>query len=308
MLPKRLDLEITQKCKFKCGVCSVASENKEYEYEVTLQDLFTKINEFYKLGGSDISLSGGEPSERGMKFLYSLISYCKKLNLNVRMYTVGYGFQNYSDVLLLKKAGLDSSYISLEGSEKCDSLYKGVKNSYEIAIRAISLFKKAGVEVVLHFTPTSLNYFELSHVVEVANKFGIEKVRIMAFVEQGRGFENRELFAMNENQTMQFRKQLEITNKKYPHIRMHLSGKFSNVINSSNPCSLKKNRLAITAEGVFIPSFSMRLKNESNTAHPLFNLGNIYQNSFDSIWNSTLYSSARESPSGCGICPECQEN
>src|SRR5207245_8748243 len=118
--PIRLDLEITRKCRYKCGICSVRAREDINEKEVSLEELQQKVKEFHDIGGKEISITGGEPSERGLDFLFNLISFCKKLGLHVRMYSVGYGFQDLESVTVLKKAGLDSVYLSLEGRKEVD--------------------------------------------------------------------------------------------------------------------------------------------------------------------------------------------
>lgn len=80
------------------------------------------------------------------------------------MYTVGYGLQDSRSVYSLALAGLNSAYISLEGTKQVDDEYKGVKGAYEIAVRVIELFTRAGIDVVIHYTPTKINFMDFFHV------------------------------------------------------------------------------------------------------------------------------------------------
>ena len=303
--PTRLDLEVTRKCKFKCGVCSVNAGNVNYE-EVSLTELKKAVEEFYKFGGTEVSITGGEPVERGLDFLIELISYCRSFDLNVRMYSVGYGFQRFRDVSKLVEAGLHTVIISLEGNREVDEEFKGVRGSYEIAINAIRLLKRAGAEVIIHFTPIKINYRYLPHVVDVAEKYNVNKVRIMSFVAQGRGWDNRVEYSLDEIELMKFNKLLLKLRHLKKKILFQFSGAFDRKMDAlveDQECALRKSRIVVTSDGIMIPSFSLRMRTNSEVPDPLFNLGNIEEETLEEAWNSPIMLSARSS--GCGHCITC---
>jgi len=302
--PKRLDIEITRKCKFNCAVCSVRASNHITEPEVTLDSLQNKILEFSELGGTEISITGGEPSERGIPFLVELVKFSKNLNMNVRMYCVGYGFQKTDDVELLKQAGLDYVIITLAGPQKIDEQFKGVKGSYEIALKAIELFRKNHIEVIIHFTPTKLTYRHLPHVIDTAYELGVEKIRIMSFVPQGRGWDNRHLFDMNESEKQEFS---QIIQNVKQTLDLQFSGSFDMDETGDDSCLVAKNRFVITSDGFLIPSFALRMDKEKSTPNPAICLGNVNDTSLKSAWTSKLLLDAR-TQSHCSSCPSCAES
>lgn len=300
----RLDVEITRKCKFKCKVCSVrASPNIDYN-EIEIEVLKRKIDEFSKMGGSEISITGGEPSERGIDFLVELIKFSKNLNLKMRMYCVGYGFQNFEDVRRIKEAGLDSVIITLTGPTEIDEQYKGVKGSYRIAINAIELFRKNKIQVIIHFTPTKLTYMHLPHVIDTAYQLGVEKIRIMSFVPQGRGWENRHIFEMNSSEKETFNEILrEIKSKR--GVDLQFSGIFDVDEAGQSSCMIAKNRFVITSDGLLIPTFAVRMDKEKNQPSQQFILGNVQNTMLSNAWNSYLLTSARIC--SCGVCDHCKK-
>lgn len=301
---ERLDIEITRKCKFKCGVCSVrASPNVDYD-EISMDILKTRILEFSKMGGHEVSITGGEPSERGIDFLAELIEFAKNLNLKVRMYCVGYGFQKSEDVSKLKEAGLNSVIITLAGPKEIDEQFKGVKGSHEIAIKAIELFRKNKIEVIVHFTPTKLTYSHLPHVIDTSYQLGIEKIRIMSFVPQGRGWDNRHLFEMNHVEKSEFEKILEHA-KQTHNLDLQFSGVFGMDEIGKDSCLIAKNRFVITSDGLLIPSFALRMDKEKAIPDSAICLGEVKKVTLEDAWKSKLLLDARQD-SKCTVCTSCK--
>ena len=309
-IPLRLDLEITRKCKYKCHVCSVRATDEEY-VEVSLEDFKNKIHEFWLLGGAEISITGGEPTERGIDFLADLISYSSALNLKVRMYTVGYGIQNQKQVEILAKSGLNTAIVSLEGDKSVDELYKGISGSYEVAIRAIQLFRSEDIEVIIHFTPTRINYEYFSHVVEIAKLYDVAGIRVMPFVAQGRGWDNRQFLNLDEDELNHFVDSLKDLREKNKDIIFQISGFFDKgikIAGHSETCALNKKRLVVTSDGFLIPSLALRMYKENSVPRSDFNLGKIEEKSIIDAWDSFIMTYSRNSSSGCGICPPCAKD
>lgn len=302
--PIRLDLEITRKCRYRCGICSVRASEGINEEEASLDELQQKVKEFYNIGGKEVSITGGEPSERGLDFLFNLISFCKKLGLHVRMYSVGYGFQDLESVNILKKAGLDSVYLSLEGRKEADEAYKGIKGSYDVAIRAVDLFLKTGIEVIIHYTPTKLNFKDFPHVVKTAKQLGVKKIRMMAYVQQGRGWDNRLSRALDDEENHHFNCIVDDILKTEKDVQLQFSGVFD--INSAGipSCMTEKRRFVITADGLLIPSFAVRMWKNTDYPDRKFILGDMHTVSLEKAWNSSLLVSAREN-CNCGLCDAC---
>lgn len=302
--PIRLDLEITRKCKYKCGVCSVRANSFIDKKEISLKILQNKVKEFSELGGREVSITGGEPSERGIDFLVDLIKFSKNLDLKVRMYCVGYGFQKFEDVSMLKEAGLDSVIITLAGPPEVDELYKGVKGSNRIAINAIELFRKNKIQVTVHFTPTKLTYKHLPHVIDMAHQLGVEKIRIMSFVPQGRGWDNRHIFEMGHSEKESFNEILK--NVKSNGVDLQFSGVFDEDEASESSCMIAKNRFVVTSDGLLIPTFAVRMDKEKDYPLQQFVLGNAENTMLSNAWNSCLLTNARSSCT-CGVCDHCKK-
>jgi MoaA/NifB/PqqE/SkfB family radical SAM enzyme len=283
--PNRLDIEITNRCKYRCGICSIRATNVSEPNEISMGSICEKIREFWAMGGKEISITGGEPAERGLDFLCSIFSFCRNLGLSTRMYTVGYGFQDYWNVYSLATAGLNSAYISLEGSKKVDDEYKGVKGAYEIAVRAIELFMRAGIDVVIHYTPTKINFMDFFHVVRMAKKYSIERIRIMSYVKQGRGWNNKDKYSMDRDDQLVFKNLLEKAVKGFPEIKFQFSGQFNNLLGIANDTTIKKNRMAMTYDGYLIPSLALRMFEETNSPDPEFVLGRTTE-SLEAAWKS----------------------
>ncbi len=216
----------------------------------------------------------------------SWITACQARRFNCRYceQTVEDVFQKSNDVELLKQAGLDSVIITLAGPQEVDEQYKGAKGSFKIALNAIELFRKNKIQVIVHFTPTKLTYKHLSFVIDTAYQFGVEKIRVMSFVPQGRGWDNRHLFEMNELEKQEFSEIIHNVKQRYD-LDLQFSGSFGLDETGQDSCLVARNKFVITSDGLLIPSFAMRMDKEKDTPNPVVLMGVIDDN-LEDIWKT----------------------
>jgi MoaA/NifB/PqqE/SkfB family radical SAM enzyme len=212
------------------------------------------------------------------------------------MYTVGYGISK-NEAVALKEAGLDQVYVSLEGDKRIDEAYKGVRGSYDVAVGAIKHLTQSGIQVTIHFTPTKQTYQHLPHVIAMANELKVSRIRVMAFVPQGRGWENRERNTLTAEDNQVLGRMLLRILESNPHIDFQFSGAFDHELRdqlktnsrvSFSNCMLDKQRFVITSDGLMIPSFAVRMSQDSMYPNMLTVLGSIHDTSVREVWNASL--------------------
>ena len=296
--PRRLDLEVTRTCNYKCGICSVRAESREFDHELSLQDFKMMVKEFAELGGSELVLTGGEPLERGRVFIRELIRYAKGFGLTVKLYTVGYSISSLDVAMELKSAGLDEAYVSLEGSPETDSLYKGVEGSYFKAIAAIRYFKEVGVGVSIHYTPVKFNYREIGYVISIARKLGVRVVKVIAFVAQGRGFDSQSINGMTPQENEEFGRTLEKLIETGEQVEIDFGGSPDYPPVAKPSCTIGKRGFSVTNDGRVIPCLGLR----DDLPDERFTLSSKGSASLKAIWSSPKMSQLRKANPSCGLC------
>jgi len=297
--PLRMDIELTRNCGFKCGICSVrATLGIPEKEELTLDETKAIISDFASLSGHELVITGGEPLERGLDFVNNIIKHAKHYGLVVKLYTAGYRITNLSTAVALKLSGLDIAYVSLEGTPAEDELYKGVSGSFETATRAIGFLKAAGVEVIIHFTPISINFKGIETVVRTASRLGVSRVKIITFVAQGRGADNRDLYELTTDQKSEFGRILSDLMTRDGQVEIEFGGSPDYPPVASPSCSIGTRGFSITSAGEVRPCLGLR----DDLPNDTFLLGDVRSNRLREIWLSPLMKELREGSHSCGLC------
>jgi len=74
---ERLEIEVTRRCPLRCIHCSTRAGPETSSNDLSFKDIIKVISEFSELGGSMITVTGGEPFIRGIGRIR--ISYIYKL-------------------------------------------------------------------------------------------------------------------------------------------------------------------------------------------------------------------------------------
>jgi radical SAM protein with 4Fe4S-binding SPASM domain len=149
-----LTYDCNLKCKFCYAGCNCTSNPVGSGDELTLNGFKTIIKSIFQDGKvPSISFTGGEPTLRP-EILISCIEYAKSLGMRVNLITNGTQVNNKLG-RKLKKAGLDSAQVSIEGvtSEIHDAIVQS-RGAFDKSIQAVRIFKELGLHV---HTNTTLN-------------------------------------------------------------------------------------------------------------------------------------------------------
>ncbi|QEC69154.1 radical SAM protein [Panacibacter ginsenosidivorans] len=124
---------ITNKCGFQCEHC-VEWDNLNRKDSLSASDLVDIINRFYRIGISQVHLSGGEPLNRIEDIIFILDSVPE--GIDFWMFTNGYNL-SAEKAARLKNHGLTGVIISLDHheSEKHDQ-FRGIQGSYRKALQS----------------------------------------------------------------------------------------------------------------------------------------------------------------------------
>ncbi len=158
-------METTLRCNAKCKHCgSRAGENSKLDDELTTEEIKNALQSIankYDASKILLNITGGEPLIR--QDLFEVMDFANKLGYHWGM-TTNAMLINESNIEKMKKTGMTTISISLDGLEQSHDEFRGVKGSYSKIIENIKKFKEANF----------LNYLQITTVV---NKLNIKELK-----------------------------------------------------------------------------------------------------------------------------------
>lgn len=307
---EEITVEITQQCFQKCVHCS-SSSFKGSKRSLKRDEMFRLVKEFVHLGGKKIEISGGEPLLH--EDVFDLIDFCKRVDLDVELYTCGKisennDFENKMNKTLKKMSArkIDKIMFSLQGA-KADT-HDGItqtKNSFSRAIKFIKKLVDDKHYVGIHFVPMTPNFEELEDLIDCAINLGVKKIGFLRFVPQGRGAKRKDWLRLSKEESARLIELLANFKKRKDiniSIGSHLDFMF--LLNGKPPkdCTAGKTKCLIEPNGDVIPCAVFKGIKE-------YVAGNIRKTSLAEIWrNSRIFHQFRifDPRSLKGACSTCQ--
>lgn len=144
----RLHLHLTNQCNLRCPHCYMES-GTGYDSELTTDEIKKLCHDFKEYGGTDVSLTGGEPTVRNDFFEIS--EYINSLGMRLSIFTNGF-FWNEEKIKRIAALKLDGVQVSVDGfDEETNSVIRG-NGIFEKALNTVDLFVKYGVFVKVAVT------------------------------------------------------------------------------------------------------------------------------------------------------------
>ena len=187
VLIRDVRFQVTHACNHKCPHC-FSSAGKPLKNELSLDEAKDMADQLALCGMKLFTFTGGEPLLR-KDFVLGLVEHLSKLGIYSRVFTNGF---NLTEELAreLSAAGLNELQVSLDGLESTHDEFRGVKNSFTHAIKALGYAKDAGLATFVRITVIPANVGELPELIELLEKMELTGVRVRPFVSVGRGKDN----------------------------------------------------------------------------------------------------------------------
>ena len=85
-----VSLEISQRCNLDCSLCYLSSSSNQVT-DLPIQEVFRRLDEIKKhFGiGTDVQISGGDPTMRDRKELMQIVRYAREIGLHPALFTNG---------------------------------------------------------------------------------------------------------------------------------------------------------------------------------------------------------------------------
>lgn len=297
-----LCFEIIQKCPNNCIFCS-SNSNYKKENIVDISTFKRTINFFFDNGGiKEISLSGGEPLLH--PDILEIIEFCKQKNIFVTLYTSGIMLNNldvssmnfdneYIENIILSKArqkfssiplklfdqlkniGLDKVVFDMQAAEVDEyNFLMGTKNNFVNLLDSLLHATKSGLQTSIHFVPNKINIAQFEDVYELAILAGINEVRLLKFVPQGRGKNNKENLQLTQEELEIFINRCKQIKSAGTKLKIGIPLQDDN----NHLCSAGFDKLVIRYDGIVLPCPAFKDVDEKWLEKKGFKKINIYEN------------------------------
>ena len=309
----------TNMCNLRCKHCYQRAD-KPLPNELSLKEKLMVVDQLDRAGVAAIALSGGEPTIH--PHFYTVLHEIASRGMYAAVATNGWVFADKEKLMKAKKLGLRYVEVSVDSANpKKHDWFRGVKGSWDRAIKALENAVELGLNHAMAITVTKVNVGEVDDILDLAESIGVKRVVFFNFVPTGRGKENlwldldpfeREEFLRTIYNEMKKRK-LEIlsTAPQYGRVALQLSGGedvapthfyvggdpiVKAVAEFVGGCGAGRIYAGIQPDGTVIPCVFLPIP-----------VGNLRKESFWKIWTaSPLFKQLRNRDllkGYCRICP-----
>ncbi len=175
---------ITRTCNLRCVHCYADSHAELYDGELSWEQCCGVIDDLADYGASALLLSGGEPLLHPQ--LPKILERATGRGLKVTISTNGTRITP-ALAALFKKLEVAYVGISLDGIGDIHDEFRGVKGSFEAAIRGFRLCEEVGQKTGLRLTLTRNNVQCMEQILDFIEEQGIQRVCFYHLVPTGRG-------------------------------------------------------------------------------------------------------------------------
>ncbi|MFH1460432.1 MAG: radical SAM protein [Candidatus Omnitrophota bacterium] len=173
---------LTPKCNLSCPICFLDSGMQDKE-DINRKDLVRFLNN----GKKEIIIFGAEPTCR--KDIFEIISFLKKKQHSVSLYTNGIKLVDYKYAEKIKQTKVNKIYFQFDGFD--DSIYEVLRKVKlkDLKIKALDNLKKINMPVVLDVAlARDVNINQMGSIFEYAlNNNFIKTINYIAYVRSGGG-------------------------------------------------------------------------------------------------------------------------
>lgn len=296
--PKKLTIEIIKKCFNKCVYCSAYVSYEDAKKVLSLGDAEHIIDQFVRIGGQELDISGGEPLLHPNWF--DIASYAKTKGLTVKLFSCGILSENsippdelssvIDKILKIGFAGIEMT-LHAPYSTMHDDI-TSARGSFKKTLEFIRQLSSVINSLEINFVPTQINADELEELVDFVASLKIPRLNVLRFIPQGRGLANKEMLSLKKDQSARLIKvTLQLSKRNDIRVVLGHPSDFTFLLDESrkpNPCSAGIEQLMIKINGDVIPCPAFGDLHE-------WIAGNVFNQELDSIWkNSPVFIRLRE--------------
>jgi uncharacterized radical SAM superfamily Fe-S cluster-containing enzyme len=179
-----LTVDLTNRCNMMCNPCFMDANQVGYVHQLEWKDIKEILDNSIQIRPKrqmSVQFSGGEPTLS--PFFLDAVAYTRQLGYeSTQCATNGIRFaQDAEFARKSKEAGLRLVYLQFDGVGNENHEHRGVKNLFDVKLRAIENLKAAGVDVTLVVTiVNTINDHQVGAIVKFAIE-NIDKINAVSF-------------------------------------------------------------------------------------------------------------------------------
>lgn len=271
----KLYVNITHACNLKCKYCYI-NAGKPYEAELTEHEFVSQIEEFSRLGGKELVITGGEPFLR-KKVLRSVVKTARQLDIQKIDVETNGTLVDEKDAVFCRQNNVRVCVGFGGVSRETHLLVRGGR--LEDVIRGTKNLIDAGVNTAVGMTITRVNVHEAEDFLRLAKKLGAKAITLNMITMVGRARNHPELdFPLDKAVPI-----IQKVMKKGPKFGVETA--FERVVMDikqlpvRNLCGVGIGVLSIAANGDVYPCNSFQ--------ETPFRVGNVREKSLEEIWKES---------------------
>jgi radical SAM protein with 4Fe4S-binding SPASM domain len=175
---------VTRSCNLNCLNCLSDSRPRRYGSELTTPEGKALIRDLGKMQVPRLLFAGGEPLMRAD--LVELVAYTRDRGIQPALFTNG-TLLSRALAAGLKRAGLHSVSILLEGIGREVDRHRGAPGAFEAVLEGYANCEAAGLAAEIRTPLNRWNYPELADILDFIECQGIRQVTFAHLVYAGRG-------------------------------------------------------------------------------------------------------------------------
>lgn len=179
---------LVRRCNLTCKHCYSTSADKDFQGELSGEEVRRVMEDLKTFGVPVLILSGGEPLMR--PDIFGISRQAKAMGFYTALSTNG-TLISEENIGEIHAVGYDYVGISLDGIEETHDRFRRREGAFDEALRGIRLCRDAGVKVGIRFTLTAENAADLPGLLRLMEAEGIDKFYLSHLNYAGRGNKNR---------------------------------------------------------------------------------------------------------------------
>ena len=187
--PVHVVWEITLACDLKCQHCGSRAGKKRPD-ELTTAECLDLVRQFARLGTREVTLIGGEAYMR--RDWLEIIREIRAQGMDCTMQSGGLHFTK-ERIKQAIDAGLQAAGISIDGLEEDHDRLRGVKGSFQAAVKSLKWISECGLTSSVNTQITSSVIPQLRELMNLFIECGAKNWQIQLTVAMGRAADNPEL-------------------------------------------------------------------------------------------------------------------
>jgi len=177
--------EITRRCNLMCAHCRASAMDGPYEGEFSTEECLGLVDQILEVGRPILILSGGEPLTR--PDVFQVARYAASRGLRVALGTNGTliteEVAQHCREVPISRVGVSLDFPTPELQDK----FRGKAGAFEMVMGGIEECRRAGLEVQINTTVTSLNSGYLDDLLSISLDMGAVAFHPFMLVPTGRG-------------------------------------------------------------------------------------------------------------------------